>query len=449
MAEAYSEVSQRQIEIEKDFAGCVVVSADFARAECGWLDPSLFADGTIGKFWGMVLDGKDPMEAAGDLNITHEAFGWMNRVPNFQMANGYAKAIAKKSFYRYIMLGAQDLARAVQNQDKAEIDSILEVMTSLDDAETVDHRDAEQVAESLINRMERDDLSIPFGIESVDWATAGQERGTMTVWAARTSMGKSALAMEFAEYQALTLGVRVAFFALEMSAEQMMARRVCHKVKNLQGYPASWQDVRAKNIGQEERLTLYALVRAYGERIKGKLDVYDATHFTSKDVERIQRKLRYDVIYIDHGGLLKDKPRRGERWDQLIGRFTLNLHELAKNTYCVVNMIWQLNRETGQRANNRPSLTDLRDSGKIEENADNVILLHRESYWDASKTQEIDPMELVLAKYRDGARSYSCFVGFDLAAQKFTSMKREDVEAVIEEGLGDNGRPPGQTEIPF
>jgi replicative DNA helicase len=272
----------------------------------------------------------------------------------------------------------------------------------------------------------------------------------MTVWAARTSMGKSALALHFAESQALDQDLRVAFFALEMSAEQLMARRNCHKVKNLQGLSASWQDVRSKNISQSERLALYELVRSYATRIKGKLDIYDATHFTSRDIERIQRKLRYDVIYIDHGGLLKDKPRRGERWDQLIGRFTLNLHELAKNTYCVVNLVWQLNRETGSRAGNRPSLTDLRDSGKIEENADNVVLLHRESYWGNTQAQAIDPMELILAKFRDGARAFSCYVGFDLAAQKFVTMKAEDMEQVAEDRMEQSSLiQEGEDVIPF
>lgn len=435
MVELLTEVGLESKELEQSLIGCLVIAQEHVMAECGWLDATCFSDQTLGKLWREVQDGGEVMQVAGRLNITAEVFGYMNRVPNFSQAKQFANAIAEKNYYRQLTLGAQDLVRAIAKRDKTEIEMIIDAMEGMEDGQVSIARDADEVAESLINRISQGDISIPFGIQSVDYATGGAEVGTCTIMAGRTSMGKSALAMEFAEQQALEQGKRVAFFALEMSAEQLVARRNCHKVKNKAGFPASWQDVRSGNVDESNKLALFELVKSYLQRTKGKLDIIDKTNITVMDIVRMQAKARWDVIYVDHLGLLKDRARTGERHDQLRGRQVMTLHELAKDTKCVVICLHQLNREVGNRAGNKPTLTDLRDSGQIEENADNVFLLHRDSYWDASLANDVDPMEILIAKYRDGARASNCFVGFQLAEQKFVSMWAEDINKMAEQKM--------------
>lgn len=435
MAELLTEITLESKEIEQALIGSLVIAPEYVIQECGWLDATAFADATLGELWRGVQDGGEVMTVAGRLNITTEVFGYMNRTPSFEKAREYANAIAEKNYYRQLTMGAGDLVRAISKRDRTEIDMLLSTMASWDDGETSIARNPEQVAESLIERIEMGNISVPFGIQSVDWATGGAEKGTCTILAGRTSMGKSGLAMEFAENQALQQGKRVAFFALEMSAEQLFARRLCHKVKNTEGIPASWQDVRSGHVDQSNKLALYELVKSYAQRVKGKLDVIDKTGVSTPDIVRLQAKNKWDVIYVDHLGLLKDFPRKNERYDQLVGRQVMMLHELAKDTKCVVICLAQLNREVGQRSGNRPTLTDLRDSGKIEENADNVFLLHRDSYWDASQTHDIDPMEIIVAKYRDGARSSNCFVGYHLAEQRFVSMWQDEVDKIAQQRM--------------
>lgn len=453
MSDLFTSVSQKQAEIEKSFIGCLVIAPDYVKEECKWLDPSLFANEKLGRLWAGVLDGDEVMEVASRLDLTSEVFGYMNKTGAFQQAGQYANAIAEKNFYRQVTIGTQDLVRAIQKQDKSEIEAIVEAMGNLQDGKSSAMRRATDIGESLINRINQGDITVPFGIKSMDWATGGAEKGTCTILAGRTSMGKTALAIETAEHQVLEQGKKVGFFALEMSAEQLAARRTCHKVKNLQGFPASWQDVRSENIDENNKLALFELIRAYVDRIDGKLCIQDATNVTTQDIIRIQSREKFDVIYVDHLGLLKDQPRKGERHDMLLGRMVMALHELAKNTGCVVIVLHQLNREVGSRAGNRPTLTDLQDSGKIEQNADNVLLLHRDSYWDASLAQDIDPMEVIIAKYRDGSRSARCYVGYDLRAQKFVAMWAEDIEKLADDKMesayeqGEFGDEPD--DIPF
>lgn len=444
-----TELSQEQAEIERSFVGCVMISPEYVREECSWLDPNTFADETMGEFWTQVLNGDEPVHVANRLGVAPEFFGYMNRTPNFQLARDFANSIAEANYWRQMLLGSQDIVRAIGKKSKGEVEAILYAMGNAYDGEYSIARDAVDAGEQLIERIQDGNTSIPYGIESVDWATGGPEIGTCTILAGRTSMGKTALALQFAEYQALTLNKRVAFFAAEMSAEQLIARRVCGKVKNKQGKPASWQDVRNENIDGMTKARLYDYIREYAKNIAGKLDIIDKTNITTQDILRIQTKKRYDVVYVDHLGLLKDVKRKDERHDQLLGRMALAMHELAKNTRCVVVVLHQLNREVGNRAGNMPTLTDLRDSGKIEENVDNVLLLHRDSYWDASKQQETDPMQIIIAKYRDGARASSCYVGYQLRTQQFVTMWAEDVDKRIEDGLAGDQMPLEQDDVPF
>lgn len=451
MAELIQQITGEVSQAEKSFIGCVVIAPDFVRDECGWLDPAIFSNEKLGEFWGRVLEGTDPAVVAQSMGLFSEVYGYSNLTPAFQQAPQFANAIAEGNYFRQAVLGAQDIVRAASQFNRTEIEAVVEVMTSLGGAQSAMERDPDDVAERLIAKIKSGNTSVKFGITSVDWATGGAERGTCTVLAGRTSMGKTALALEFAEAQALQQGKRVAFFAAEMKAEQLVMRRVCHKVKNLQGLPATWQDVRNENIGESEKIALYELIRSYTSRMKGKLDIIDKTNLTTSDVVRIQAKRKYDVVFIDHLGLLKDQPRKGERWDQLLGRMAMSLHDLAKNTDAVVIVLHQLNREVGQRTGNRPTLTDLRDSGKIEENVDNVILMHRDSYWDPTVAKDVDPMELILAKFRDGSRSSTCFVGFDLRQQKFVSMTQQDIDALSEEIMQDPTQQSfiGEVNAPF
>lgn len=433
--DAMTQATQDQHAIEQAFAGAVLINGDYARHNAGWLSPDVFTDAKLGEFWTKILQGSDPIEVGFAMGISAELLGYQQRVTSHLDVNAYAKSLSRSAYLRFMVMGASDLVRAATAGDENEIDIILTTMKSMDSGVTKSMRSMIEVGESLKNRIRQGDISVAFGTKSVDWATGGAERGTLTILAGRPSMGKSSLAFQWAEHQALNLNLKVGFFALEMKAEQMIARRLCHQVKNVDGNSASWQDVRSKQVSDAELDKLDVLIDEYTAKTDGKLQINDDTHTTTSDILRTQMREKYDVIYIDHLGLLKDQQQRGERYDQLLGRIAMALHELAKNTNAVVFCLAQLNRKVEDRANNRPVMSDLQDSGKLEQNADNIILLFRASYYDPNKAQDVDPMELILGKYRDGSRSSNCWVGFDLRAQTFVSMWQEDIDAMIEDGL--------------
>lgn len=446
--DAMTQATQEQHEIEQAFAGAVLINGDYARAHVGWLSPDVFTDTLIASWWGRVIQGGNPLEVGYELKMGGDLIGWQQRVTTHLDVDHYAKALSRSAYLRFCVMGAGDLVRAAQRGDENEIDIILETMKSMDSGVTRAMRSPLEIGASLKRRIEQGDISIPYGIQSLDWATGGSERGTFTILAGRTSMGKSSLAFQWAEHQALVLGLKVGFFALEMSAEQMFARRLCHKIVNLDGDVASWQDVRNKFTSQEEQDRLFDLIDEYTASIEGKLFVNDETNTTTADVLRTQMREKFDVLYVDHIGIFKDRHVKGERYDQYLGRMALALHEIAKNTNASVFGLAQLNREVEKRSGNKPVLADLQDSGKLEQNSDGVILMFRQSYYDKSKQKDVDPMELILGKYRDGARANSCYVGFNLREQHFISMWAEDLEETIEEGLKEaNGAQ--QADIPF
>ena len=382
----------------------------------------------------------------------------MRTGPHGERAVYDSKSLNRKSYLRFVTMGAGDLVRAAAKGDEGEIGAILDAMKHMDSGVSKSMRDPLDVADALIARLEKGNISVLFGIDSLDRVLGGAERGTFTILAGRTSMGKSSLAFDWAEYQALELGLRVGFFALEMTAEQMMARRVCHMVLNLDGEPASWQDVRNDLLPTTEKARLYTFIREYAQKIAGKLFINDDTNTTTSDILRTQMREKYDILYVDHIGILKDPQGRGERHDMYLGRMALSLHELAKNTNAIVVGIAQLNRETEKRGNKEPMLSDLQDSGKLEQNADNVLLMWRESYYDKSIQHAVDPMKIIVGKYRDGSRSNFAWIGFNLREQRFVSMTQEEIDKLSTDRMEDahegkemvQGQLPQQPEdIPF
>jgi replicative DNA helicase len=212
-------------------------------------------------------------------------------------------------------------------------------------------------------------------------------------------------------------------------------------------------EVRSENVSVTQREQLKGYVIDYAEEIDGYLYVNDSTHTTSTDIIRTQLREKFDVIMIDHLTLLKDKPWRGERHDQKLGRISMAMHELAKNTNCVVLLLAQLNRNLEQRQDKRPTMADLRDSGELEQNADNVALIYGEWYYDP---QADNITEINFGKYRDGVKDRTAYVKFNKSDQQFDSVTQKELDEMSEEEMeqaheteGGHTQINAQQEIPF
>jgi replicative DNA helicase len=444
MTDLYSIVSQEQVEAEKLVIGSVVRTPE-AMQKIGYLSQDDFMVPDHQQFWNRVKNGEEPLEVAMAIPGMTKAFSWSNDVL-FGRAGEYANALQDKAYIREGVRVADGIVKAAMEGDKDAIQALSHELASQRGGGYSGMRDPMDIALSLNTRIDQGDLSIPWGIASLDNSTRGSERGTLTVLAARPSMGKSSLAFQVNEYQAIDLGLKVGVWALEMSGEQMFARRNCHKVN------AMWMDVRSENISAAQRENLKKHVIGYAEMLSGKMYINDDTGTTVSQIVRTQLRERFDVLMIDHLGLLKDKILRGERHDQYIGRLTETLHALAKNTHCVIILVAQLNRNLEQRSDKRPHMGDLRDSGHIEQNADNVALMYGPWYYDRNAE---NITEVNWGKYRDGVKDSLCLVEFNMSNQMFESVETQDFDAYVAQAMEDaqNGDQPQMfkdpDDIPF
>jgi replicative DNA helicase len=251
------------------------------------------------------------------------------------------------------------------------------------------------------------------GLHDLDWMTNGLQKGDMIVIAGRPSMGKSALSMQLAQFSALN-EKSVAVFSLEMSREQLIERMIAN-VGEVDGGKMRSGDIDAvdwQNISG-------AFCRLHDAR----LFVDDVSGLTVPKLRtkarRIQRKYGLDLVVVDYLGLMEgDGDNRYAQVTDISRRIKLLAREL--NVPLVV--LAQLNRQGQQRTNNRPQMSDLRDSGAIEQDSDVIILMHREDYYDEESPRK-GTAEAIIAKQRMG-RTGTVNLAFEGEFSRFRSLPR-------------------------
>ena len=250
--------------------------------------------------------------------------------------------------------------------------------------------------------------SIMTSIPPLDNSLGGLERQTLTVLAARPSMGKSTLAWQIARNVA-TSGLKSMFFSLEMSATSLWAKAVC----GVTG--VRWRDVRS-GIATPSQIEAILdqtakLMNLYAESL-----LIDDGVNTTETIYRVVEQHRPDIVVVDHLRLVADP---GEREHKRLGMITQRLKEISKSFNCSVLCLSQLNRGVEDRDKKTPSLADLRDSGEIEENADLVLMLHSDDYYNP-KNLPTAITEVLVRKFRDDVLNQKINLTFDKRHQWFT-----------------------------
>ena len=241
------------------------------------------------------------------------------------------------------------------------------------------------------------------GFKDLDEITNGLQRGEMIVIAARPSMGKTALAMNIVEHAAVKDGKCVAVFSLEMSAEQLALRMLCSTAK---------VDMKKIRNGFMNKAEMNSLVQATTRVAKSKLFIDETPSLDVLEFQAIARRLdnenRLDLIVVDYLQLMRSPSRRGQDNRQVeVAEISGGIKALAKELKVPIIVLAQLNRNPDARAGTakgRPNLSDLRESGAIEQDADLVGLLWREAYYlDGDDKKEAEgKADLVIAKHRNG-----------------------------------------------
>lgn len=413
----------KQRDVEKLFAACIYANPLEAVQQCGWLSPDMLMDDRIRKFWKSVVDRIRPEMAGTDrptseiVNITLEhdlmmdVTGWASQTFLYS-ALPYANEISRRNYLTLLSTKIGDLVKAIQQGDDSVARGIVRTMDGMNIQHQSDVPVAYDVAE-IFDRVVSDGVrSVPTFITSIDNATGGLERQTLSVLAARPSTGKTALAWQIARTAAYN-GKHVLFFSLEMSAVNLWGRAACPLVGT------TWRDVRAGKVNADQLQSLLDESYKLAANFEDRLWIID-TPQTTDTIWQTTAQLRPDLVIVDHLRLVKDTHISEVK---RLGQITQRLKDLSKNFGCAVLLLAQLNRQSEMRGEKRPILADLRDSGEIEENADLVLMLHREEFQGNTKPLK-SFTEAWIRKFRDGPRDVLIKLLFDPKQEWFEGMSQ-------------------------
>ena len=244
---------------------------------------------------------------------------------------------------------------------------------------------------------------LPTGFTRLDGMTSGFQKGDFIIVAARPSMGKTAFVLNMAKNMSLsTEHKKVAFFSLEMSREQLVQRLLCSTAL------IDSQKLRTGRISTQQEWT--NLANAAGALMEAPLFIDDTPGITVGEMRSKCRRLKaergLDIIMIDYLQLMQAKGNRNnENRQQEISEISRSLKSLARELNVPVIALSQLSRGVESRNDKRPMLSDLRESGSLEQDADMVTFLYREAYYN-KEIQDGDPKqnetEIILSKNRNG-----------------------------------------------
>jgi replicative DNA helicase len=326
-------------------------------------------------------------------------------VPTSANATHYARIVQEKGILRFLINNATQIVSLAYREEE-EVNAVLDKAQKLIFEIGEKHigggyvhikeiiKDGIELIESLYHKKSHI-TGIPTGFTDFDLKTAGLQKGDLIVAAGRPSMGKSAFVTSIAEYAAVEEKIPVAFFSLEMSKEQLMQRFLCsqakvdmHKLRTGFLAPSEWP----------------ILTSAAGRLSEAPIFIDDSAAMSIFELRTKARRLKahHDIqlIAVDYLQMVRCT-RRGENRQQEISEISQSLKALAKELNIPIIAVSQLSRAVESRTDHKPQLSDLRESGAIEQDADVVVLLLREEYY--SPTPENKGIaKIIIAKQRNG-----------------------------------------------
>jgi len=364
-----------------------------------------------------TLEARGDAEATGGLAYLGEI---ANNTPGAHNIAQHAKIVRQKAVLRGLCAIANDLQAAAAAPGLQDPDDIAQQAA---DAmhRLLDRQDGEPVrlpdviGETLAEidaRRERGGgyTGLRTGFVALDAITGGLEPGQLVILAARPSVGKSALATNIADHVA-TAGTPVLFCTLEMSRREVAMRILAART----GVPVS-----AMRAGTDDQEDWRRLAAAHGQTQRVPLHIDDrgaiGVSYIRAKARRMKREHGLGLIIVDYLQLMKGT---GDNRTQEIGSLSRGLKALAKELQLPIIALAQLNRNVENRQDKRPTLSDLRDSGEIEQDADIVLMLHREQLYSAAP-EWIGLVEILVRKQRNGPIG-EVLLSYDGTLMKFAS----------------------------
>lgn len=342
------------------------------------------------------------LEAAGGaVYIT----GLTDGVPTAAHAEHYARIVKEKSILRNLIRTTTNIIsrcyaegeEADRLLDEAER-SIFDISQDRQHGSVVQIRDvihdAMEVVENL-SKHETHITGVPTGYQKLDEMTSGLHAGELVILAARPSMGKTALALNIAAHAAMEAKIPVAVFSLEMSAEALVTRMLCSEAR---------VDIQAVRTGRLVEGDLGHLSMSAGRLFDAPIFIDESPSISVLEMRSKARRLKSEqkigLIIVDYIQMMESAGRSENRQQEIAG-ISRSLKALAKELRIPVLVLSQLSRAPEARGDRRPQLSDLRESGAIEQDADVVGFIFREAYYEKDKKDD-KTSELIIAKQRNG-----------------------------------------------
>jgi len=326
-------------------------------------------------------------------------------VPTSANVEYYARIVKEKALLRQLIHSATQIVQNSLESDsnaKEMIDTAEKMIFDIGQSQ-VEGRSV-QIKDIIHENMETIDrlfqkkeyvTGLATGFHEFDTMTAGLQPSDLIIVAGRPSMGKSAFATAIVEHAGINMKKPVVIFSLEMSKEQLVQRMLCSRAR------VDAQKVRTGYLSHQDWLKLTA---AAGKLSEAPIFIDDSPAQTVLEIRAKARrlKMKHDIqlIVIDYLQLMQGV-RSVESRQQEISEISRSLKALAREIRVPVIAVSQLSRAVEQRTGNRPQLSDLRESGAIEQDADLVVFLFREEYYAPSEENK-NKAEAIIAKQRNG-----------------------------------------------
>mgnify|MGYP000540307136 FL=1 len=329
-----------------------------------------------------------------------------DKVPTTANVQKYIKIVEEKAILRNLIktaneiieLGydpAEDVEDIMDNAEK----KIFDIMQSKNQKGYTPIKDVLVESftklEELYNRKQHI-TGVPTGFVELDYKTAGLHGSELILVAARPAMGKTAFALNIATNAALRGNAPVAIFSLEMSKDQLVNRILCSE---------AMVDSNKVRTGKLEEDDWVKLAGAIGPLSESEIYIDDTPGISVMEIRTKCRKLKMEknigLVVIDYLQLVQGSNKRQASREQEISEISRSLKILAKEINVPVIALSQLSRAVEQRPDHRPMLSDLRESGAIEQDADIVMFLYRDDYYN-KESEKKDIAEVIIAKQRGG-----------------------------------------------
>ena len=411
----------QDLESEKSLLGAMMLSQDAVALVIGKVNQDSFYKPSHGLIFQAIVDLFNKHEPVDLVTVSNELkktgvlqeiggrsylIELTDVVPTAANAEYYCSIVFEKSMLRKLIAAGSSIIKEAydeSNEPKFVLDEAQQKILDLSKEGVKDNFiHLKEAMNTIFEQIQSNDLDedklvgIPSGYPDLDAMTSGFQPGDLIILAARPSVGKTTLALNIAQFLAIQKKIPVAVFSCEMPAEQLAMRLLCSEAK------IDSKRIRSSNIADHEYRDLNM---AFGRLSEAPIYIDDTPNISPIELRakfrRLQSKTDVKLIIIDYLQLLRGSKKKSESRYHEVSEIVREIKAFAKESNIALISLSQLSRDIEKRQDKRPLLSDLRESGEIEQTADLILFIHRNDE-EVDPTQDFCNIQLFIAKHRNG-----------------------------------------------